>query len=100
MTKPHEHTFTQIVRMRGPHKVRYRCDTCPKIGPWIKLIHKPDEVPESPVETRPEEPIDPQPEVHFSQYTVPVLKEMAKARGIVGFTKMRKDELVHALQNE
>lgn len=89
----HDHTFSKIVRERGS-RVRYGCDSCPKIGPWIKIEKRRPKKIER-IDTYGDEN---QPEVDFSTYTLPVLREMAKTRGLVGYTKWNKATLVSRLQ--
>ena len=53
--------------------------------------------PKAKEEPKPEAPTQEQPAVDLASLTVPELKEMAKERGMTGYSKLRKAELIDAL---
>jgi epoxyqueuosine reductase QueG len=71
----HHHVFKEVVRKKG-NSVRYQCETCIKIGPWVRFVE-----------------VDTVPDTKFDSMTLPQLRAEAKAAGIVGYSKLKKDEL-------
>lgn len=82
----HTHNHTDVVRMRGS-RVRKQC-ACKHIGPWekVRVIEEMTPVAVS---------IDHGPNPHdFAQMTVTQLREFAKSKGISGYSKATKAELI------
>jgi epoxyqueuosine reductase QueG len=78
-TGSHHHVFKEVVRKKG-NRVRYKCDTCIKIGPWVRFVDEKDV-----------------PQTAYEKMTVTELRHAAKDAGIIGYSKMTKHELVDTL---
>lgn len=96
MSNLHTHEFREVARQKG-RRVRYGCATCPKLGPWIRVI-QPEAV-DSFVEEGGNAGITSKhPPAGYDKMTVTDLRHLAKTRGHHGYSKMKKDELVTLLQ--
>jgi epoxyqueuosine reductase QueG len=71
----HQHVFEEVVRKKG-NSVRYGCNSCPKIGPWIRFVEA-----------------NTAPDTKYEAMSLPELRAEAKKAGIVGYSKMRKDDI-------
>lgn len=81
---PHTHTFKNVGRRKG-NRIRYQCDLCPRLGPWINTTALPPRVDGV---------------RNFDGYQVAQLRAMARDQGLHGYSKMRKAELIEWLARE
>ena len=92
------HPSWQIVRERGSRR-RYQCTTCFHIDPWVKTREV--ETGKT-VYTRGVKDVSLPPIKHmfdYAYFNVTELRHMAKERGLTGYSKMKKDDLVDLLQD-
>ena len=88
----HDHEFRNVGKRKGS-RVRYKCSTCPKLGPWIR-VNQPEAHTDSDKDTsRP-------PKIDYESFGVTSLRIFAKERGLRGYSKMKKDDLVTLLMQE
>ena len=79
----HTHTFERVVRRKGKN-VRYQCSDCYRIGPWVQFVNAED-VPEGEV---------------YDDLTVQELRSLCKSRGLVGYSKKNRSQLLAALSGD
>lgn len=93
----HDHEFRNVGKRKGS-RVRYKCSTCPKLGPWIRVI-QPDSITLVEVSAPDPENFRP-PKIDYESFGVTSLRLFAKERGLRGYSKMKKDDLVTLLMQE
>lgn len=103
ITACHPGSHKRIVRMRA-NKVRYQCSSCLKIGPWEKSqgYTNPTKPAHNfgPVVNLPgDKNFKLGTEADYNSMTVGDLRTIAKDKGMTGYSKMKKDDLIAALVN-
>jgi hypothetical protein len=81
----------RIARRRGK-KVRHQCSKCKRMDPWTKVEVRTKE--KKAVAPEMKEVLD---ATFWNGATVADLKQMAKEKGITGYSKMKRDDLLKVL---
>lgn len=86
----------QVVRRQG-NRVRHQCTECLTMDRWTKAVqYHPDVHPDVSPDVSPDVPVI-TPSEPMTDLTVSQLRALCKDRGITGYSKMRRDELIDTL---
>lgn len=92
----HEHSYDKVVRQRG-QRYRRQCSDCPNIGPWETTAGVQDTNSSVRLATTPETKTQVSGPA-WDDLTVNDLRQHAKEYGITGYSKMKKSDLIKALE--